>query len=206
MFKNREEAALKLAQKLSSYKKRTDVLVLGIPRGGVITGYVLTKMLKVSFGVLVIRKIGAPSQSELAIGAVGPGGVVILDKDLIKRLRVEPGWLKEEIKKKKIEVDERITRFGSGKKYDFKGKAVILTDDGIATGATIEAAIKCLRKVGVKEIILAVPVAPSDTASRLGKMVGKIVILEIPKLFSAVGQFYREFPQVADAEVIQLLQ
>ncbi|MBI4157659.1 phosphoribosyltransferase, partial [Candidatus Woesebacteria bacterium] len=118
----------------------------------------------------------------------------------------EPGWLKEEIKKKKIEVDERITRFGSGKEYDFKGKAVILTDDGIATGATAEAGIKYLKKAGVKEIILAVPVAPSDTVSRLGKLVSKTVVLESPRLFSAVGQFYREFPQVADAEVIQLLQ
>ena len=194
MFKNREEAGIKLAQKLSSYNKKAGVLVLGIPRGGVVTGYVVAKMLKVPFGVLVTRKIGAPNQPELAVGAVGPGEVAVLDKNLIKHLSVNAAWLKEEIK-----------RFGQGKKYDFKGKEVLLIDDGIATGSTAEAAIKYLKKVGAKRVILAVPVGPSDTIRRLNKLTDGVVILESPKVFSAVGQFYQNFPQVTDEEVMQLL-
>ena len=170
-----------------------------------VTGYVVAKMLKVPFGVLVTRKIGAPNQPELAVGAVGPGEVAVLDKNLIKHLSVNAAWLKEEIKREKKEVRERIKRFGQGKKYDFKGKEVLLIDDGIATGSTAEAAIKYLKKVGAKRVILAVPVGPSDTIRRLNKLTDGVVILESPKVFSAVGQFYQNFPQVTDEEVMQLL-
>lgn len=206
MFKNREEAGFRLAQKLSSFNKKDGVLVLGIPRGGVVIAKIVAEELKLPLDVLVTRKIGAPNQLELAIGAVGPGETVVLDKDLINKLRVDENWLKEEIEKKKREVGGRIKKFGQGKKYGFKNKTIILTDDGVATGATVEAAIKYLRKVGIKKIILTVPVAPKDTLRHLSKLVEETLVLETPEFFEAVGQFYQDFPQVTDKEVIQLLQ
>lgn len=213
MFTNREEAALKLARKLSLRLhsvaqgwKPHDILVLGIPRGGVVTAYTVAKTLKVPLDVIVTRKIGAPNQPELAIGAVGPNGTVILDDKLIEELGVEEKWLAKEVKGKRQEVKERIKRFRGVEKYDLKDKIIIVVDDGIATGATVEAAIKYIRKVGVKKIVLAVPVAPKDTAERFRAMVDECVILETPDEFHAVGQFYKDFPQVTDEEVVQLLQ
>lgn len=211
MYTNREEAALRLAQKLSSYGGRRDVLVLGIPRGGAVTGYTVAQMLKVPLDVIVTRKIGAPNQPELAIGAVGPDGTVILDDKLIAELGVEKSWLTKSVREKRKEIRERIKRFRGSQKYDLKGKVVILVDDGIATGATVEAAIKylTLRQAqggGPKKIVLAVPVAPKDTARRLGSLADKSVFLETPENFYAVGQFYEDFPQVTDEEVVQLLQ
>ena len=229
MFTNREEAALKLAQKLSlrlhsvaQGRRLHDILVLGIPRGGVVTAYAVAKTLKVPLDVIVTRKIGAPNQPELAIGAVGPEGVVILDNKLIEELGVEDKWLKKEIRAQRLEVSRRMKKFRVGlsdlkltakrqASLILKLKTVVLVDDGIATGATVEAGIKylTLRQAqggGPKKIILAVPVAPKDTAERFRNLVDKVIVLETPPNFYAVGQFYQDFPQVTDEEVVQLLQ
>lgn len=216
MYTNREEAGLRLAQKLSlrlhsvaQGRRLHDVLVLGIPRGGVVTAYTVAKILKVPLDVIVTRKIGAPNQPELAIGAVGPNGTVILDDRLIEELGVEKKYLNREIRAQRLEVSRRMKKFRAGRsplKLRLRLKTIILVDDGIATGATVEAAIKYLRKVGVKKIILAVPVAPKDTARRLGSLADDSIVLETPQDFYAVGQFYEDFPQVTDEEVVELLQ
>lgn len=206
MFKNREEAGLKLSQKLSSYSKKDNVLVLGIPRGGVITAKIVSEKLKLPLDVIVNRKIGSPREPELAIGAVGPKGYLVFDKALIRQIGVDKNWLKKEIKIKKEEVKEREKMFRKGRRWDLKGKIVILVDDGVATGSTTEVSMKYLRAEKVKKLILAVPVAPRDTIKRLSVLVDKVVVLETPQGFRAVGQFYQDFPQVTDEEVIQLLQ
>lgn len=169
MFANRTEAGILLVAKLQKYTGRKKVLVLAIPRGGVVVGKVVSEALKVPFGVVYAKKIPTPGQPELAKGA-------------------------------------RIVRTSKfGKTPEVKGKEVILVDDGVATGETVKAAIKYLKNKKAKKIILAVPVAPKDTSKKLKKLVDKLIVLETPVFFSAVGEFYRDFPQVTDEEVIKLL-
>lgn len=207
VYINREEAGLRLAQKLSAYIGRDDVLVLGIPRGGVVTAKAVSEKLNVPLSVLVTRKIGAPNQPELAIGAVGPEGSLVLDDKLIRELGVEKEYLDREIRAQSLEVSRRMKKFRVGKHpLILNLKTVVLVDDGIATGATTEAAIRYLKTEKVKKLILAVPVASADSILKLKKLVDKVVVLETPADFYAVGQFYQNFPQVIDAEVIQLLQ
>lgn len=183
-------------------------MVLGIPRGGVVTAKNISKILDLPLGVIITRKITAPSQPELAIGAVGPNGTAIFDTNLINELKVDETWIKSEVNIKRREVKEREKKFrrGSSVPISLNGKTVILVDDGVATGYTVEAAIKYLKTRRLKKLILAIPVAPRDTISRLRRQVDKLIVLEIPVSFHAVGQFYHSFPQVSDQEVIQLLQ
>lgn len=185
-------------------------MVLGIPRGGVVTAKAVSDKLKVPLDILVTRKIGAPNQPELALGAVGPEGTLVLDDKLIAELGVEKDYLNKEIKAQRSEVSRRMKKFRVGKlplKLRLKPKLnIILVDDGIATGATVEAAIKYLRTQKLKRIVLAVPVAPSEAGRRLGSLADECIILETPVDFRAVGQFYQYFPQVTDEEVVQLLQ
>lgn len=205
LFLNREQAGSLLAQKLSSYKGE-ETLVLAIPRGGVPVARVISDKLGVKLDVVITKKIGAPGQKELAIGAVGSGERV-LDTRLIRRLGVEEKYIEEETKAKQREIKEKEARFRKGrKKLEVRGKTVILVDDGIATGATVGVAVKYLKTAGVKKVILAVPVAPKETIERFKKLVDELVVLEVPFDFRAVGQFYQNFPQITDEEVIQLLQ
>ncbi len=188
MFENRFTAGCLLAQKLLSYKDRKDFLVLGVPRGGVIVAYALSSKLNLYLDIIVARKLGAPNQPELAIGAVGPEGTVVLDRKLINDLEVEEEYINKLTKEKKKEVKERIKMYRNGKpKLNLKGKSVILVDDGIATGATVEVVIKYLKSKFIKSLTLAVPVAPKDTINKLRKLVDKIVVLEEKDNFFAVG-------------------
>lgn len=212
MFINRVDAGRQLAEKLLGYKNIKNGLVLAIPRGGVETGYVIAGKLKLPLDVLVVRKIGAPENEELAIGAVGPPRgknpkcVVVWDKDLCLRLGVDEAWKREiEIEKEK-EVVQRISKFrGEKKTLNVKGKIIILVDDGIATGATVEAAIVWLKAMSAKQIILAVPVAAQDTWGKLAGLVDEAIALETPGDFAAVGQFYDNFQPVTDERVKELL-
>ena len=205
LFLDREQAGWLLAQKLSSYKGK-NTLVLGIPRGGVPVAKVISNKLGAKLDIVITKKIGAPGQKELAIGAVGPGERVLYRK-LIKRLGVEEKYIEEETKAKQWEIKEKEARFRKGrKKLEVRGKTVILVDDGIATGATAGVAVKHLKAKGARKIILAVPVAPKETIERFKKLVDELVVLEVPFNFAAVGQFYQSFPQITDEEVIQLLK
>lgn len=205
MFKSREEAAELLAQKLQNYKGK-DAIILAVPRGGVVVGKTLAKKLSLPLDIVVTRKIGAPNQPELAIGAVGPEGAKFIDWGLAMRAGADEDYLKFKIEEQKKEVGKRFSKFRKGKKaLELKGKIVIVTDDGIATGATIEAAVAWIRTKKPKKIILAVPVAPRDTVEKIKDKVEELIVLETPDEFFAVGQFYREFPQVTDEEVVRLL-
>lgn len=205
MFKNRVHAGKLLAQKLRDYKSETSVLVLSIPRGGVAVARVVANYLGSQLGVVVTRKIGAPGQEELAIGAIAPDGRGLFDRQLIKRLGVGREYIDKKVKEEKLKIKMRLEKFQT-RAPRIKGKIVILVDDGIATGATAEAAVAYLRRRKPKKIVLAIPVAPKDTVEKLKGLVDDLIVLQTPPHFGAVGQFYRDFPQVSDEEVVKLLQ
>jgi len=211
MFQNREEAGKRLAEKIlrneDIKKLREKKIVLAIPRGGVVVGKILSQALNCPLDVLITRKIGAPGNPELGIGAVGPGGIRIIDWDLAERVGADKDYLKLQIENLKLEIAEREEKFRVDKKpLEVKDKNVILTDDGIATGVTVEAAILYLKSQKAKKIILAVPVAPSQVIKKLKPLVSELIVLKTPASFGAVGQFYEEFGQVSDETVIKILR
>lgn len=204
IFKNRIEAGKKLAEKLKKYK---NPIVLSIPRGGVVIGHEIAKDLNCKHDVIIARKLGAPNNSELAIGAVTAEGDLYLDEALIEKMGVDHKYIlgEQERQMKEAERREEIYR-GGRKKIKTKGKTVIIVDDGLATGATMEAAVRSVKRGGAKKVVVAVPVAPADTEERYIKLGIDIVVLYSPESFWAIGQFYQDFPQVSDEEVIELLK
>ncbi len=204
VFSNRREAAELLAEKLSYLKSNKNTIVLGIPRGGVVIADVLSEELDLPMSLMIIRKIGAPSNPELAIGAIGTDGKPYFNQRIVEYTGASEEYMKGEAERQFAEIKRRLDAFGI-KDLKLKGKSVILTDDGIATGATISAAIHILKQQEIKELILAIPVCPPDTADRLEKIVDKLTVLEKPPFFSAVGQFYSNFHEVTDENVKQIL-
>ncbi len=207
MFEDRLDVGRQLGEKLKSIVSGKG-LVLGIPRGGMVVADEVAKILKWPLGVCVTKKIGLPGQEELAVGAMGLDGIVVWDKKLLKVLGLKEDDLRQqvEITRKKIDrLFEKVRPSRQATRSDLAKKAVVLVDDGIATGQTVEAAIKWLRMKRVEEIILAVPVCAKDTIGRLKGQVDKFVCLEIPEDFRAVGQFYEVFDEVSDEEVEELL-
>lgn len=206
MFKDRKEAGYLLAQKLKGYSGE-GTIVLGLARGGVVIASQVAKILQASWNVLVVKKIGAPSNPELAIGAVGPDRVVVWDEALCQNLDVSEKEKAKLLEFKSKEREAKENFFHQGReRLNLKEKTIILVDDGIATGATTEAAVEWIRLQKPNKIILAVPVAPPDALEKLKPEVEEIVCLETPWGFGAVGQFYRDFSQVTDEEVVELLE
>lgn len=204
LFKDREEAGNLLSSRLHEFKKENN-LVIGITRGGVITAKAVAKNLKLVLDIIVVKKIGAPLNPELAIGAVGPEKTIFWDEDLCKELGI-PESQKTNLKEQKLlEQKDREQILRGDKPYEVKDKIVILVDDGVATGTTAVAAAKFLRKKGAKEIILAIPVIAKDTLFRLKRYFDEVIYLDSVQDFYAVSQFYQEFPQVSDDEVIDIL-
>lgn len=204
MFKDRAEAGQLLAKELIQYKNKKDVLVLGIPRGGIVVAYEMAKALKAPLDIIVIKKIGFPGQEELALGAVGIDSYY-LNEEL--SAGISEDYIKEHVKQKQQEVKKRYELF-RGKKamYSVKNKIVIVVDDGIATGATMIMAVQILKKQNPKKIVLAIPVAPPDTVKKLKTIADEVICLHAPVFFMAIGQFYHEFQQVEDEEAKQYLQ
>lgn len=200
IFKDRQEAGKILAKKLESAKAE---LVLAIPRGGVLIGAEIAKALKIPLDVIVTRKIGAPGQEELALGAVDPDGEVVLDDFLIKEFAGLN--LKPQIQKAWKELKRREELYRQGRpSAEVRSKTVILADDGMATGATVLSAAAYLKRHGAK-VILAISVASKDALEKAKKVCNEIIVLEVPEYFGAVGQFYDRFQPVSDEEVIQYL-
>ncbi len=203
---SREEAGQKLALLLEKYQKDSPV-VLGIPRGGVVVAAEVAKKLGAPLDVLIVRKIGAPGHEETAIGAVMPDGTTLLNEELIARWRIPEEYISNAVAVQIREIRRRKELYQrQAQNLKLKDKTVILADDGIATGYTIEAAIRGLRKYAPKAVIVAAAVAPAAVISRLRQSADEVVCLDTPEPFLAVGQFYRHFAQTGDEEVIKLLR
>ncbi len=183
------------------------MVVLGIPRGGVVTAYEVARELNVPLDVTIARKIGAPGDPEYALGAVGEKGEVVLNPDVMRLPEIESGYIKNEAKRQQEEIKRRLEIFRSGKTgINLKNKTVILIDDGIATGSTILAAVKSIKEDNPEKVIVAVPMAPKESIEELEEEVDEVVCLSQPELFFAISQFYQDFPQIADEEVIEILE
>ena len=206
LFKDRKDAGRILAASLLKYKKSPKTVVVGLPRGGVVVAAVVAEELGLPLDVIVPRKIGAPDNPELAIGALA-GDTVYLDKGLIDHLGVSETHIKNAILREKMEAQRRFSLFRKGKgTQDWTGMTVIVVDDGIATGSTMRVSVEYLRKCKAKRIIVAVPVGPLETLSEIEKLADEVVCPFTPASFFAVGQFYESFPQTQDEEVILLLE
>lgn len=201
LFKNRLEAGKKLAEKLSSYKNKKNVLVLGIPRGGIEVAFSLAKKLNAKLSVIITKKITYPSNPEFAVGAASIDGYVI-DEDY-KHAETS---LKYAIKEITSEIKKRYKRYTNGDIPDLKGKVLVLVDDGLATGHTMEAAIKYAKSQKPKKIIAAIPVSSQEAYDKIKKVADEIICLSIPGDFFAVGYFYREFDQLSDEDVVSYLK
>lgn len=206
IFKNREDGGRQLVKKLEKFKNDPKVIILGLPRGGVVTGFEVAKELNLPLDVIVPRKLGSPMSEELAIGAITEDGKAILNKTLISQLDVDKKYIDEVMDKEREESKRRLEKFRAGKpKLDLKGKTAILVDDGVATGFTMLAAISSAKTKGAKKIIVAVPTIAPDTVAQIESEVDELFYLDTPFFFGSVGMFYREFDQTSDEEVVDIL-
>lgn len=207
LFKDRHDAGKQLAQRLLHYKHAANTIVLALPRGGVVLGYDVSLALRVPLDVLITRKLGSPMNPELAMGALAETGYLHLNQDVIREYQVTKAQLDEEKRRQMTEVDRRVRRYRGGRALpSLKGQTVILVDDGIATGATFFASLGALVKAETERIVAAVPVAPPRVVAQLNDLVDEVVVLHTSEWFFGIGQFYEEFAQVEDAEVIDCLQ
>ncbi|MBI2547363.1 MAG: phosphoribosyltransferase [Candidatus Aenigmarchaeota archaeon] len=205
MFQDRFEAGKQLAAKLSKYKGSKDVVVLGIPRGGVEVAYTVAKELKARLGIAVAKKLAFPGNPELAIGAVAFGGVVSLDDSFVLQYGVGKDYIGAEKRKLAAEIKRRYLAYGV-KFPNVKGRIAVVVDDGMATGHTVLAAVRAVRKDKPKKIIVAVPVSSQHAAELLRAEADEVICLDTPEWFMAVGEFYRSFPQLTDEEVVSYLK
>jgi predicted phosphoribosyltransferase len=206
-FRNRRDAGRQLAVRLSEYGTRSDVIVLGLPRGGVPVASEVAARLKAPLDVFLVRKLGVPGHSELAMGAIAGGGVEVLSNDLIADIGIPAAVVQQVAARERLELDRRDQLFrGAREPAIVHGRTAILVDDGLATGATMEAAIVALRRLAPARIVVAVPVGARETCERLGRLADALVCLAMPEPFNAVGLWYEEFGQTSDDEVQRLLQ
>lgn len=206
MFRDREEAGQQLAAALGRYSDCREGLILAIPRGGVVVGLEVSLALHLPLDVLITRKLGAPDNPELAVGALAETGYLHLNKDLLACYPWLAGSVDLERRVQEKEIVRRRDLYRGGRSLPpLVGRTVILVDDGVATGATYLASIQALKSGGVARVVAALPVAPSETAGQVSAQVDEYVILESPEPFYAVGQHYLDFRQVEDEEVIRCL-
>ena len=207
LFVDRVEAGRKLVSNLGDFAEKKNAIVLAIPRGGVVVGYEVAHALKIPLDIIIPRKIGAPSNPELAIGAVTEDGIAILDENLVAYLGVEKTYIKEESDRQRREIERRLKLYRGDIPYpNLSARSVIMVDDGVATGATIKAALASLRKRKAATVVIAVPVGPLSTIRELEEKADRVVCLFTPEEFYAIGQFYENFNQTTDEEVISLLK
>ncbi|MCX4187685.1 phosphoribosyltransferase [Methylophaga sp. OBS4] len=205
-IKDRTTAGQHLAQALSAYQDREDVLVLALPRGGVTVAHQVAKALNVKLDILLVRKLGCPGQKELAMGAIASGGLRVLNDDVVRLLAIPDKVIDEVAAEEQRELERRERAYrGEHSRPEIASKYIILVDDGIATGATMRAAIAALRQQNPAGIIVAVPVAPAKTIELLAGEADKVICLATPEPFTAIGNWYMDFSQVPDQQVNQIL-
>ena len=205
-FRDREDAGRRLAERLVRYRDERPI-VFALPRGGVPVGYQVARALDAPLDVFVARKLGAPGQPEFGIGAVAPGGVRILNEDIVRRLGIPDDYVERITELETAEVERRLRHFrGDRSQPEVRGQTVILVDDGLATGVTALAAIRALRRLEPRRLVLAAPVCAAQTAELLGPEVDELVCLEAPLDLGAIGFWYRDFSQTTDEEVVELLE
>lgn len=206
IFRDRVEAGQLLAERLSHYVDRDDVLVLGLPRGGVPVAFEVAQALAVPLDVFVVRKLGVPGHRELAMGAIASGGVRVLNRDVVRALEIEDDVIERIAEEEAWELRRREQLYRRDRTpLDVRGKTVIVVDDGLATGSTMRAAVSALRQQEPAQIVVAVPVAPPSTCADLAESVDAVVCVQTPELFHAIGLWYENFSQTSDREVRELL-
>ena len=205
-FRDRADAGRRLAARLAEYEDRFDVLVLALPRGGVPVGFEIASRLAVPLDVFLVRKLGVPGHPELACGAIAAGGVQVLHRDLIEDLGIPEAAIAQVAARERLELERRDVAFRGGRPMPvIADRTILLVDDGLATGATMEAAIVALRRLKPSRIVVAVPVGARETCDRLRARADQVVCLEMPVPFNAVGQWYEDFSETTDEQVKQLL-
>lgn len=205
MFDDRTDAGERLASLLLEREVEADI-VLAIPRGGLPVGRAVADALSVPLDVVVARKMGAPGNPELAVGAVASDGTVWLNEDLIDRLDVDDAYLGEQRERERAAAEDKLTRYRADRgPLDLDAKDVLIVDDGVATGATTTACVRQVRAAGADRVLLAVPVGPPDALSALREETDAVYAVETPASFGAVGRFYRRFDQVTDEEAMAYL-
>ena len=205
-FADRHAAGQALAEALAIYANRSDVIVLGLPRGGVPVAAEVARVLHAPLDLIVVRKLGAPMQPELALGAIASGGARVIDEGLVRTLGVHPADVASVEAAERTELIRREAAYRSGRSLpSLADRTVILVDDGVATGATMRAAVQAVRMAAPRRIVVAVPVAPPEVLERLRTEVDEVVCVHAPARFVAVGRWYQRFPQLTDADVRSML-
>jgi predicted phosphoribosyltransferase len=206
IFSDRAEAGRRLAEQLQQYAARSDVIVLGLPRGGVPVAFEVARRLGVPLDVFIVRKLGVPGFEELAAGAIASGGVRVLNDDVVRVLPNAEETIASITAREILEIERREQIYRDGRPApELRDRVVILVDDGLATGATMRAAVKALRQRGVAKIVVAVPVGAPETCRELEKEADETICAIAPAWFQAVGQYYEDFSQTSDDEVRELL-
>ena len=201
-FLNREDAGRRLATHLTRYAGRSDVIVLGLPRGGVPVAGEVAQRLHAPLDVFLVRKLGVPGQPELAMGAIAEGGVEVLSDDLIREFGIPQRVVQQVAVRERMELDRRDAQYRSGRTLpSVRGHIVILVDDGLATGSTMQAAVTALRRLEPARVVVAAPVGAPDTCARMKLFADEVVCVEMPERFQAVGLWYEQFAPTTDEEV-----
>lgn len=206
IFADRHDAGAKLAEALKKYSRIPQSIILGLPRGGVVVAFEVAKALTLPLDIICPRKVGSPYNKELALGAVTDSGTGYFNEEIIESLDIDQEYLQSEIEKEKRVSAQRMRLYrGSKPPINLENKTVILVDDGIATGATMKAAIQATKDLGAIKTVVAVPIGPAHTISELFDLADDVVCLSTPSHFMAVGQFYEDFSPTEDEEVITLM-
>jgi putative phosphoribosyl transferase len=207
LYVDRRSAGLELAQRLAALNGRTDVVVLALPRGGVPVAHEVARALNARLDVLIVRKLGVPGRPELAMGAVAPGNVLVLDAETLAWYRVPQSAIDAVVQAERHEMDRRERTYREGRPpVELSNRVVVIVDDGLATGSTMRAAVQAVRASRPAQIVVAVPVGSQDTCRQFATLVDLVVCTLTPEPFFSVGQWYRDFSQTTDEEVRELLR
>jgi putative phosphoribosyl transferase len=206
-FRDRFDAGQQLADRLGGFAGRPDLLVLGLPRGGVPVAYEVARRLGAPLDVFLVRKLGVPGHEELAMGAIATGGVRVLNEDVVEMLGIPDSVIQAVARREQQELERREREYrGDRPEPDVRDRTIILIDDGLATGSTMRAAAEALKREGAGRIVAAVPVAPPETCDALRRVVDEVVCAVTPEPFYGVGMWYETFSQTTDTEVRELLE